>query len=256
MSLLPILIGLIGAAGATLWRGLGLVVVCTVVLGMSAVPASAAAEPLLAPTATAALARLHSYQVHLNAMSRGALAATFVQTAIVVRVGGQTQLDLVSATRPLGAGETTIVENVVRGATVCERSAFNAPVPLHGPFACTRAPGEAAALTASIQPIADLLPPGSAFGGAYMRGPMALLRGVRCDAFRYSARATTAQERGTLYFSHAMGVPCEQDATTTGTAIIGLGPAPSPAGRATTTAVTTWSRFNDPTLRIPQAPTA
>jgi len=61
-------------------------------------------------------ARLSSYTVQVRASSRGALAATVVQTAVVVR-GGQA-VDLVTATRPVGAGETTVAEEVVQGAQV------------------------------------------------------------------------------------------------------------------------------------------
>ncbi len=223
-------------------------------LGLHPISAASVAGPVLPSSAVAALARLQSYQVQLRATSQGAQAATFVRTAIVVRAGAQTAIDIVSATRPQGAGEVTISEVVIRGATVCDRVAFNTPLPLSGAFTCRRAPAQATALTLSLEPMADLLPLATRFSDTYTRGGTSLRRGARCDTYLYNARATTAVERGVLYLDHTTGVPCDQEATTIGAPVIGLGPSPMPKGTATTTAVTTWSRLNDPTLLIPRTP--
>lgn len=232
-------------------------------LGTLAAPGARAASPHgegrtggapLVPWVTATLARLTRVQVRLTATSSGAQAAAFGETVSAIRDGGQWQLDIVEGTRPMGAGDTTVAEYVVGGTTVCARSSFTVP---RGPFLCRRAPRDAADFTDGLLPILNVLPPhaGRSNTYSYVRGGTARVRGLRCDAYPYIVHSPTALERGTLYLNHATGAPCAQDATTVGPPLLGLGPAGTPRGTATTTSVTVWSRFNDPTLTIPRVPT-
>lgn len=211
-----------------------------------------ASGPPLTPLVTATLAHLTSFQARMTATSQGAEAATFGRTVSAVRRGGQWQFDIIEGTRPRGAGDTTVVEYVISGETVCSRVSFNVP---RGAFMCARAPRAAAELAGAALPILNALPPAARQSNTYTytRDGTARLHGLLCDAYRYVVRSRTALERSALYLNHATGTPCEQDATTVGQPLFGLGPTVGPTGTATTTSLTVWSRFNDPTLTIPRA---
>ncbi len=232
------------------------ILLALILLGAVPSPREAhASGPPLAPLVTATLTHLTSFQARMTATSQGAEAATFGQTVSAVRRGGQWQFDIVEGTRPRGAGDTTVVEYVISGTTVCSRASFNFP---RGAFMCARAPRTAGDLADNALPILNALPPGARQSNTYTyaRDGTARLHGLRCDAYRYVVRSRIALERSALYLSHATGRPCEQDATTVGQPLFGLGPAGGPTGTATTTSLTVWSRFNDPTLTIPWAPSA
>jgi hypothetical protein len=201
--------------------------------------ASAAPDPLA--TMRTALATASSYQVTYSAHSTEVPPATERRTLVLVRQGTGFLIHALDASRPSGAGDTTIVEDVVSGATVCERVAFNVP---RGPYTCGEKPALAAALAVRAEPAYGLVGARATVG--FAAASARTIGGQRCAGYRFSAHAGTSHSSGTVYVAPS-GLPCEQDATTDGPAI---GPSTAQA-RATVRSVTVWSRSNDPHLAMP-----
>ena len=139
------------------------------------------------------------------------------------------------------AGDTTIVEDVAAGATVCERTSFNVP---SGRYACSEKPATATALAALAEPVYGLVGPRATAG--FVAAVARAIGGQHCAGYRFSAHAGTSRSTGTVYVAQS-GLPCEQDATTYGPAI---GPSNGQA-MATLISVTVWGRINDPRLAMP-----
>lgn len=202
---------------------------------------AAAPPPPPLPAVGKALAGLKSFQVDYKATSTQKPPSIASTTYVVLRSGGL-RIDRVMAMRPSGAGDTTVIEDVVSGARDCQR------YPLTAPFACTKAPKLAADIAAEIDPSQAFTVKGASVqfhpAGAKTVG------GVACAGYAFTLRTPSEHGKGTLYVAPRIGLPCEEDATIVGPAI-----GPAPAGATQTLNVTwTWHRFNDPKLKIPAVP--
>jgi hypothetical protein len=188
-----------------------------------------------------ALATASSYQVTYSAHSTETPPAIERRTLVLVRQGSGFLIHVVDAGRPSGAGDTTVAEYVTSGATVCARSYFNVP---SGKYTCGEKPALSAALAMLAEPIYALV--GAHATVTFAAAGARSIGGQRCAGYRFSAHAGTSHSAGTVYMA-ALGLPCEQDATTYGPAI---GPSNGRA-MANVLSVTVWSHFNDPHLAMP-----
>ncbi len=168
-------------------------------------------------------------------------------TTTVVRTGTGVSIDRVAAMRPSGAGDTTIVEDVVVGNRVCARGAFNTPLPLTGRLSCHASARDAAAFRAEFDPSQALI-----YSSRYTfaaRG-QAVVAGQACDVYAVTVRSKTRRATGTLSVARATELPCAYNAVMVGPSI---GPTTAMA-TDTVRSTTTWTRINDRSLTIPAIP--
>jgi len=198
------------------------------------------------PAIKAALGAATSYQVLTQETGSQTPPARATITTTVVRTAAGLSIDRVAAMRPSGAGDTTVVEDVVVGNRVCERTAFNAPST--GSLTCRTAVSDASAFRAEPDPSQALV-----YNTIYTfaaRG-RATVNGQSCDLYAITTRSKTSRAAGTLSVARATGLPCAYSAIT-------LGPAIGPTTAAATDTVrstTTWTRVDDRSLSIPAIPT-
>jgi hypothetical protein len=225
MKRVPINFGVALVAGATLVGG----------------NASAVGAPAPLPAITKALAGLTSYQVEYTARSTQKPPSLQKDVYVVVRRGGL-RIDWVTSMHPSGAGDTTVIEDVISGSRACER------YPITAPFSC----GVNRSLARSITSAVD---PGSAFSGkgvsvSFHPAPAKTVAGIKCAGYAFVFHSPTEHGSGVFYLGPKSNLPCEEDANVVGPAI---GPSVAGATQILTT-TWTWRRFNDPKLKIPAVP--
>ena len=163
-----------------------------------------------------------------------------------VRRAGVLWLDVVTSLRPSGAGDTTIDEVVVRGAQVCERGAFNAPLPLTSAFKCRTDKIASASYMQSADPSKSLAAHKLFL---HLRSAAKLVGNQWCEAYAFTQQSSFMKSRGTLYVSPTTRLPCEE-------VVQIIQPPLMAAPNATSQRITlnvdaTWSHYNDRSLRIP-----
>lgn len=200
-------------------------------------------------TIAQALASAHSYQVTYSANSTQHPPAIERTTYTVVR-RGSLRIDRVMALRPSGAGQMTIVEDVVQGTRVCERLAYQEPLLASAAFTCSVAPTTASGIAAEADPSKSFAARGATFTLKPATTGAKTIAGTRCSPYAFTFRSPTEHSTGTLYVAMPSGRPCEEDAIVLGPAI---GPTTSTA-RQTLHTQWVWQHFNDTHLAIPATP--
>ncbi|HVC79345.1 MAG TPA: hypothetical protein VNL35_02445 [Chloroflexota bacterium] len=203
--------------------------------------ASAATSPAPLPAIARALAGLTRYQVDYSARGTQRPPSLQKDVYVVVRRGGL-RIDRLTSMHPSGAGDNTVIEDVISGSRACER------YPVTAPFACGVNRSLAHSITAAVDPASALS--GKGVSVQFHAAAAKKVDGVTCAGYSFVLHAPTEHGTGVLYLAPKSNLPCEEDARVVGPAI-----GPAVAG-ATQTLITTWSwhRFNDPKLKIPAVP--
>lgn len=218
---------------------------CTLVAILAgAVGAQASPVPGPLPAIKAALGAATSYQVVEQETGSQTPPAIAKIMTTVVRTAAGVSIDRIEGMRPSGAGDTTIVEDIVMGNRVCVRVAFSAPLPLTGRLTCHTSARDAAAFRAEPDPSQSFV-----YNTVYTFAAHGTdtIAGTACDVYNMTTRSKTSHATGTLSVMHATGLPCSYTAVTVGPAI---GPTTATA-TDTVRSTTTWTRFNDRSLTIP-----
>ncbi|HXT37550.1 MAG TPA: hypothetical protein VN837_18400 [Chloroflexota bacterium] len=202
---------------------------------------SAAATPVSLARVSMALTGLTSYQVDYTAQSTQKPPSFQKDIYVVVRHGGL-RIDWLTSMHPSGAGDNTVIEEVISGSRACER------YPVTAPFSCAVSRSLAASITAAVDPARTFS--GKGVSVQFHSTVAKKVAGVTCAGYAFVLHTPTEHGSGVLYLAPKSNLPCEEDARVVGPAI---GPA---AAGATEKLITTWTwhRFNDPKLNIPAVP--
>ncbi len=234
------------------WRGRGLAICAGLVaaLTLAWAPVQAGED---SPTTLAAigqaLASVRSFQIVTVGKSTERQPSLERIVTTGVRRAGVLWLDVVTSVRPSGAGDTTIDEMVVHGSHVCERGAFNAPLPLTSAFKCRTDKIASASYMQSADP-SKALAAHKQF--RYVRSAGKSVGNQRCDAYAFTQQSAFMKSRGTLYVSPTTRLPCKE-------VVQIIQPPLMAAPNATSQRITlnvdaTWGHYNDRSLRIPATP--
>jgi hypothetical protein len=211
---------------------------------------------------SAALAGVKSYQATVTTTSssfggansqsgaRGGTGSTATLTA--VRSGSGFDQYIVSTTNSSYGKRTT--ETIIAGGKTCTRTTAT------GPYTCrpTSAPvqggpggtpggnggtrGGAGGFGARISGDPSTALKGATFTAVGARA----IGGQQCSGYAYKLTSARGSSSGTLYIAQKTSLPCEQTETTSRQS-------PTGSGAFTMQSTTIWSKFNDPSLKIPSS---
>ncbi len=206
--------------------------------------AGTATAPAPIPAMEKALAGATRYQLNTSTGTVGEIPP-LTSTTIVVGAGQALRVyDDIATTKN---GKTIHAAVYVAGTKVCTR--LNTPR-----FSCKNALSDAVKAIKSLDPARLLVRPDVTVRVTTRAAKT--VRGQACDGYTLTGRFTTGETATTLlYLAHGSNLPCELDGTIrvklTNTDSNGKSVIKTYTGKLQWV----WSRFNDPSLTIPNIPT-